>query len=772
MNLVIVESGAKAKTIEKYLKSIQELQGKGTFKVVASLGHIRDLPAKKIGINTETWEADYENIISKKSLIAKLKSESSDAQKVYLASDLDFEGESIAFHLKNVLKLPRSKYERVTFNEITKDALRNAFMNPRDIDMNMVNAQESRRFLDRIVGYEVSPLLWKRFSSSGLSAGRVQSVALKMIVDRFKEANQHIPEIYWTISAEFDISIPEKLNTKLYSLKHKKVATFDKEESIIKILNKIIKNKTNWNIEFSEHNVNNNPSAPFITSSLQQEAYNLYKIPAKRTMQLAQDLYESGHITYMRTDSTSLSEDALNSISKFITTEYGSDKLNRINYITKNSHAQQAHEAIRPTNIEKSSVLKSDTNNLSNENSKITEYHNKLYNLIWRRTIASQMVSAIYKEIIYKISHECIKEKYIFEGKTKILIADGYLKVYRPDTKIELEILDKWNKIIGGKNKESTNVNLFSINAEGDITRPIVLYNEPGLIKVLEKVGIGRPSTYATILDKLFTKGYVINGNIEEKSFNVKNYKWHLHNGNSDIDDNIKNESDVIRIGGTSCADKDKLIPSTLGENVIQYLNESVPQLLDVNLTASVEENMDNISENKNTKIEVLNNFYKDFHKLVTNANETIKEIAKKNKESGSSVKKDKKEKSPSNIIREFPELNVNIVKTRFGNTLFNIIDKKFIGLLPFLEWKNKTEDSLNDTDVRFLLSLPLKYQGTNREIHMGRYGLYIKDNSQNIRLDKNKWESIYDGTFKSEDIINIENTYVPKTKKTWAKKK
>lgn len=763
MNLVIVESGAKAKTIEKYIKSISELDGKGTFKVVASLGHIRDLPAKKIGINTETWEADYENIVAKKSLISKLKSESSSADKVYLASDLDFEGESIAFHLKTVLKLSRSKYERVTFNEITKDALKNAFMNPRDIDMNMVNAQESRRFLDRIVGYEVSPLLWKRFSSSGLSAGRVQSVALKMIVDRYKEANQHVPEIYWTISAEFDIGTLDKLNARLYSLKHKKIATFEKEKSINLILNKIIENKTNWSIDFSEHNVNSNPSAPFITSSLQQEAYNLYKLPAKRTMQLAQDLYEAGHITYMRTDSTSLSEDALNSIAKFINTEYGSDKLNRINYVTKNAHAQQAHEAIRPSNISVPSVLKSNGAG-SNENSKITEYHNKLYNLIWRRTIASQMVPAIYKEIIYKISHECIKEKYIFEGKTKILIAEGYLKVYRPETRVELEILDKWNKIISGKNKDSKNVNLFSINAEGDITRPIALYNEPGLIKVLEKVGIGRPSTYATILDKLFTKGYVINGNIEEKSFNVNNYKWQ--------NEEIKSESAIITIGGTNGVDKDKLIPSTLGENVIEYLNESVPQLLDINLTASVEENMDNISENKNTKVEILSNFYKNFHKLITNANETIKEIAIKNKESSGGIKKDKKEKGPSNIIREFPELNVNIVKTRFGNTLFNTIDKKFIGLLPFLEWKNKTEKELNDTDIRFILSLPLKYESTNREIHMGRYGLYIKDNNQNIRLDKNKWDDIYDGNFKSEDIINIENTYVPKPKKTWVKKK
>lgn len=690
-NLVIVESQAKAKTIANYLNSITELKDKGKFTVIACLGHIVDLPQKELGVNTENWEVTYVPIEKKKELIGKLKKAAKEAKKVYLASDLDLEGHAISFHLKNLLRLKRADYERVTFNEITKDALRIAFTQTKDIDMHSVQAQETRRILDRIIGYQLSPLLWSHFIQSKLSAGRVQSAALAMIVERYKNAKEHQPELMWELFGKFKADTME-LNAKE---KNDKIKT---KEEAIQIL-KHIQNVCKWVATFSRKIVKKNPSAPFITSSLQQEVYQRYGIPAKKTMMIAQNLYEAGLITYMRTDSFALSNDAQNRICEFIE-HIGDNLVTRREYKTKAANAQEAHECIRPTDP----FVATDT--LSAE---FTLNHKKVYDLIIRRTVASQMAPAIYNELSYIITDP--NRKYIFTGTRSTLISEGYLTVYSPDIKADTTV-DK-----SFVNNDNIPVEPIIFQANAYVTQAQSLYNEPTLIKALEKEGIGRPSTFATIIDKLYDKEYVSAGQNPQHTFDSENFECEPKK-------QIVVKKITLNVGGK---EKDRLVPTELGEKVIVYLKEVVPYLLDASFTSDMETSLDNIVEKKANKIKILNDFYRRFSKSIAAA------------DAGKKV-----EAGVSKIIRDIPECKCQIINAKYGVTIYHIPSKKYHSLKPFLEWKEKEVSEVTVNDIKFILSLPIPYNNTNANVYLGPYGIYLKENGKNKRLDKSEWDKIY----------------------------
>lgn len=753
-NLVIVESAAKAKTIQKYLNSIPELKSKGSFHVIASFGHIQDLPAKEMGVDVATWEATYVPIPGKDGVVAKLRAAAKDADVIWLAADPDLEGEAIANHIKNVLKL--KKPHRVTFSEITKNALRDAILHPRTIDEDKVQAQESRRILDRVVGYELSPLLWHRFATSKLSAGRVQSATLKMLVDRAQEAKDHVATPFWTLQGLFYLaSTKAELEAKAYSPDNK-VAAWSEEKEVRKLLRSFAKkgSAATWIAEFTQKESKKSPSAPFTTSSLQQEAYTRLGLPAKRTMQLAQGLYESGYITYMRTDSTALSEDAKTMIVQYIQKTFGEREVHRRDFKTKAANAQEAHEAIRPSNV---ATLSKDL-----EGDAMTVTHRKLYDLIWRRAVASQMTPAVYADVIHSITSNCCD--IVFRGKYSVLIEEGFLKVYQPDQKANPGDLKKWAELLA---KQKVEVKPKGFKAPGDVDRPPALYNEPTLVKAMEQVGIGRPSTYATIIDKLFSKGYVLKGpNPTQATVHVNTYT--LEKGE------VTMEEETISLGGK---ESDRFVPTSLGERVVEYLGTITPYLLETEFTARMEEMLDLLSEAKLRKKEVLSEFYKKFHASIEEAQADHKKIAAEKRKEANRKKKEgiveeKAPLRPKNVLREFERIRVQVVQTRYGPALFHTQQERFVSMMPYLRWRNKTMEELTERDVQFLFRLPMKFEEGNREIHLGRYGLYVKENQVNIVLPKELWDSVQDGTITYKEIKDLKPPSGDRPKRFFPKKK
>uniref|UniRef100_A0A6C0KTX4 DNA topoisomerase n=1 Tax=viral metagenome TaxID=1070528 RepID=A0A6C0KTX4_9ZZZZ len=762
VNLVIVESAAKGKTIAGYLNSINELKNLGKFNVMACFGHICDLPQKELGVNTDTWDVTYIPLDTKKDIIAKLRKAVKEAKKVYLCSDLDMEGHAISFHLRNILKLKRSDYERVTFNEITKAALKTAFMNPTDINMKMVNAQETRRILDRVVGYKLSPLLWGQFTEPKLSAGRVQSAALNMIVDRAEYINKHIPEVYWDIYGTF---ILNETITDLY-LKLETEYRIEKEEEVIKILQSFKVNNNSNNNNSNNNNSNNinswiatfkkkksqkNPAIPFITSSLQQEVYQKYHIPAKRTMQIAQNLYELGLITYMRTDSPSLSEDCQAAIHKFLEEKYNGDDDGGASAVYPRvfegkDGSQEAHESIHPTDIK----MQVDT---LPDNEIITANHKKIYDLIWRRTVASQMPPAIYTDIIITVKTVCKSANdipnitYIFTGKISILTDKGFLDIYQPDIEINEDLMISWNKILEDASGSGVQfVVPIKFNANADATRTQSLYNESSLIKALEKENIGRPSTYATIIDKIYDKGYVKSGQNPQVKINAKNFELIINNTPATaINHDIKHQNIEINIGGK---ETDRIVPTALGIKIIEYLKGIVPYLLDAKFTSEMEDSLDKIATNKADKITILNEFYKKFEKSLPEMNSSSKSAGSAGSAGAAGA--------AAPPIREFPDISCNIVNSKYGVCIYSVKNKKFYSLKPYLEWKKIEIPNLVSDDIKFLICFPIKTKGTKREIHIGKYGLYIKEGHKNLKLPNNLWEKVKNGTITKDEICSL----------------
>lgn len=563
-NLVIVESPAKAKTIEKFL-------GKD-YEVKSSFGHIRDLPKKGLNIDIANgFTPTYDIPADKKKVISELKKAAKDST-VWLASDEDREGEAIAWHLCEALGLKPAETKRIVFHEITKTAIENAVANPRTVDLNLVNAQQARRILDRLVGYELSPVLWKKVRA-GLSAGRVQSVAVRLIVEREREIKAFEAESSYRVTAIFKAGneeVPAELTVRL------------KDDSLAEKFLQDAKAATYKIASIDQKPATRNPGAPFTTSTLQQEASRKLGYSVKQTMTLAQRLYESGNITYMRTDSTVLSGLAIDAAKQFITKEYGAQYHQVRQYKTKNHSAQEAHEAIRPTDFSKQSAG-------------LDEQQKKLYGLIWRRALASQMAPAQVDRTEVNIAISNRPET--FQAKGEVLKFDGFFKVYG-GTK---------DDVILPPLKDGQSLDLANATATQTFSRPPARYSEAALVKKLEELGIGRPSTYAPTISTIQTRGYVERSDLEGKQREVKTFT--LASPNSDVTSELTTE--------TTGADKNKLIPTSVADVTTDFLVKHFGPVLDYDFTAKVEQEFDDIAEGREQWSKMLADFYEYFHPLV-----------------------------------------------------------------------------------------------------------------------------------------------------------
>lgn len=576
-NLVIVESPTKAKTIERYL-------GKN-FKVVASKGHLRDLPKSKMGVDIENnYEPHYISIRGKGDLIKSLKKEAAKADAVYLASDPDREGEAISWHLAHLLGLDLNKPIRVEFNEITKDAIKEAFKNPRMIDMDLVDAQQARRILDRLVGYTLSPILWKKVKK-GLSAGRVQSIAVKLIIDRENEIKAFVPEEYWTLEGQFKKE--KKSFTANYYGTTAEKASLEKEATVKSVMDELSEKKPFKVTKVTKKERRRNPAAPFTTSSLQQDASNRLNFRTRKTMMIAQQLYEGvslgrsgsvGLITYMRTDSTRISASAQNEASEFIEKEFGKEYCLETKRTVKNAEgAQDAHEAIRP-----SSVLRTPDSIASY----LTKDQLKLYTLIWSRFVASQMTAAVYDTVQVDLE----QNNHVFKANGSTIKFAGYQKVYQDNAEAK-----KGNVL--PEMQVGDEVQLAKLNPEQHFTQPPARYSEATLIKTLEEIGVGRPSTYAPTIETIQKRYYV---KLVSKRFE----------------------------------------PTELGYVVHQIIEQYFPNIVDTHFTASMEDNLDLVEEGKEEWVQVIDKFYQPFKVEVDKAEVEIEKVQIKDEPAGFNCEK------------------------------------------------------------------------------------------------------------------------------------
>ncbi|GAB1357161.1 type I DNA topoisomerase [Cloacibacterium normanense] len=574
-NLVIVESPAKAKTIQKYL-------GKD-FEVKSSFGHIRDLPKKGMGIDLKTFTPDYEVSADKKKLVTELKAAVKKAEIVWLASDEDREGEAIAWHLAQELKLKEENTKRIVFHEITKNAILKAIENPRKIDQNLVNAQQARRVLDRIVGFEMSPVLWKKVKT-GLSAGRVQSVAVRLVVEREQEIRNFKPSSTYKVEGTF-------LNAEKQEIAAKLKKDFAQEKEAEAFLEK------SQNTEFKVLNVEKKPgtrsaSAPFTTSTLQQEASNRLGYNVTSTMRIAQRLYEEGYITYMRTDSVNLSQDAISAAKDFIEKEFGAEYSSPRNYTTKSASAQEAHEAIRPTDFGVKTIGDAQLN--------------KLYQLIYKRTLASQMANAKIEKTVIEIGNSVLPSH--FEAQGEVIVFDGFLKVYGI-SKTEEDDEENNEKLLPKVNLGEV-LSYKKITATEKFTKPAARYTEAALVRKLEELGIGRPSTYAPTIQTIQNREYVDKREILPQEREIVK----LSLGKS----GLKKEVLTEKFGG----DKNKFVPTDIGEVVNEFLINNFNEILDYGFTAKVEQDFDDIANGSEKWKETLKHFYDNFHPKIEDVEE------------------------------------------------------------------------------------------------------------------------------------------------------
>lgn len=574
-NLVIVESPAKAKTIEKFL-------GKD-YLVKSSYGHIRDLAKKEFGINIKkNYEPHYIISPDKKKVVAELKKLAQESEKVWLASDEDREGEAISWHLAEVLGIPADKARRIVFHEITKEAILKAIMNPRPIDQNLVNAQQARRVLDRLVGFELSPVLWKKVKPS-LSAGRVQSVAVRLIVEREREVLNFNSVPVYRVVAVFEVTGQDGTITQLKAELDRKFPSRKETQAFLESCK-----SAGFLVDGVETRpLKKSPSPPFTTSTLQQEASRKFGFSVSQTMAIAQKLYEAGKITYMRTDSVNLSDLAINTTKKEILGEFGEKYLKTRQYKTKSKGAQEAHEAIRPTYMEHHEVA-----GAANEK--------KLYELIWKRTIASQMSEALMEKTTVNIKISNRKEILIATGE--VLLFDGFIRVYRESS--DDENGENGSELIPPL-KQGQELVLESIEAMQRFPHALARYTEASLVKKLEELGIGRPSTYAPTISTIQTREYVIK---EDRQGTVRNLDGLKLKGGK-ITGFIKNEKTGF--------EKAKLFPTDIGIVVNDFLTEHFGNIVDFNFTASVEAEFDSIADGKMIWYEMIHRFYKPFHEQV-----------------------------------------------------------------------------------------------------------------------------------------------------------
>ena len=694
-SLIIVESFTKTKTIKKYL-------GDPDVIVTFSGGHIYNLPKDSLGFDTDTWDINY--VPTNPNIIKNIKELARKADIIYLAADPDLEGEAIANSLKICLhNIIKDKIcHRITFNEITKNAVINAIENPRTIDIDKVNAQETRRIVDRLIGYKVSPVLWNKFNKNYLSAGRVQIAGLIICINqRNRIINKEILP-YWTIDSKFgiekDLMITGTLN--IYTDDKKLIEYKIRDVNNVKdILNSLIIN-TKYKISYETKQKNVSPPPPYTTTTLQQDAYNKCHFNSKTTMKLAQDLYENGHITYMRTDSTSIAEDAKKMILSFIKETYDTPSLTFAKYRTyktKVANAQEAHEAVRITNPRNKSI--------SFEGS--TKSHEKLYELIWNRTVASLMADAIYVDI--HIIFNSSKNEHIFCSTKSFLKELGFNILYNA----KIENHEEFLNII--KNNNFTSIS-NEYSSQGTIDNIPSLYNEVQLIKELEKEGIGRPSTYSSIIDKLLEKKYVEIGTNPQQEYEIECFKKKKE---------LVISTKKINLGGKQ---KDLLVPTELGIEVIKYIYEIFPYLCDLKFTSKMEDELDKIINAYMTKNVLLDELYSKIKNSIDTTNVSGVTQATFNNSSN----KEKK---------------TGVLTTRYGVCYYNKETDKYTNIEPYLKWKQITKEALTERDIVFISSLPksVEYLGKKYNLHLGKYGLYLKDNkNNNHKLDKKLWDDYY----------------------------
>lgn len=575
-NLVIVESPAKAKTIEKFLGN--------DYKVLSSYGHIRDLKKKEFSIDVENgFEPTYEIPTDKKKLVADLKAEAKKADMVWLASDEDREGEAISWHLYEVLGLDPAKTKRIVFHEITKTAILKAIENPRTIDVNLVNAQQARRILDRIVGFELSPVLWKKVKPA-LSAGRVQSVAVRLIVEREREVHAFVSEPSYRVTAVFEVPDTEGNKVEIKAELSNRFKTKEEAQAFLETCK-----DAKFTIEdITTRPVRKSPPAPFTTSTLQQEAARKLGFTVAQTMMVAQRLYENGQITYMRTDSVNLSDLALSASKETILSLMGERYVKPRKFATKSKGAQEAHEAIRPTYM-------------SNETVEGTAQEQKLYDLIWKRTIASQMADAELEKTTATIIISNSSEKFVATGE--VIIFDGFLRVYKESYDEDHEQEDE-SRLLPPLSK-GEKLERKEILATQRFTLCPPRYTEASLVRKLEELGIGRPSTYAPTISTVQQRGYVEKGNSE----------------------GVKRPYDILKLKGSKITEttktemtgneKSKLLPTDTGIVVNDFLMEYFPEIMDYNFTANVEKEFDEVAEGDKEWTGMMDNFYQGFHPLV-----------------------------------------------------------------------------------------------------------------------------------------------------------
>ena len=771
-NLVIVESPAKAKTIQNYLGD--------DYKVMSSYGHIRDLKKKNFGIDLDTFQPEYEIPKDKASIVKELKAAASKAENVWLASDEDREGEAISWHLAEVLNLPIQDARRIVFHEITKPAILNAIKNPRAIDINLVDAQQARRVLDRIVGFKLSPVLWRKVKPS-LSAGRVQSVAVKLIVEREREIQKFKSESNFRVTAEFNIN-----GSTFRAELNRRFPTADKAREFLEACK-----GSDFKIsDITVHPQKRMPAPPFTTSTLQQEAARKFGFPVSLTMSLAQQLYESGLITYMRTDSLNLSSLCVNACKDVISRTLGKEYSKPRKYVTHSKVAQEAHEAIRPTDMQNDAI----------EGSPQAQ---RLYKLIWQRTIACQMSDAITEKTTVDISIKGHEEKFTASGE--VVKFDGFLRVYRESH--DNEDANSENRTLPAIKKDDC-PEAEEITATQRFSQHPPRYNEAGLVHKMEELGIGRPSTYAPIISTIQQRQYVTRGDKEgtERKYDVITLKG----GN--ITETTKTE-----ITG---AERNKLFPTDVGIVVTDFLDENFPEIMDYNFTADVEKQFDEVAEGKKEWTGLMHDFYENFEPQVekTLADKSghkagerqlgidpqsgrpvfvkigrygpmvqIGQAGDEEKPVFATMKKGQSTETLTleealelfklpRTLGEFEDKEVSVGAGRFGPYIKH--DGKYVSL-------PKDEDPLKvslEKAVELILAkreaeakrfIKSFEEDPEMEILNGPYGPYISYKKKNYRLPKDKKESAAGLTFdECMKIINAETEKPKKTPRARGKKK
>ncbi|WP_394750254.1 type I DNA topoisomerase [Spongiimicrobium salis] len=680
-NLVIVESPAKAKTIEKFL-------GKD-FKVESSFGHIADLPSKELGVDVDNdFQPKYIVDKDKAALVKKLKDLSKKAEMIWLASDEDREGEAISWHLAEELGLDKNKTRRIVFNSITKSAIQKAIENPREINYNLVNAQQARRVLDRLVGYQLSPVLWKKIKP-GLSAGRVQSVAVRLIVERERSIEGFTPVASYRVAAEFKTQNGSAFKAKL----NKTFSTKKEAEAFL---------QKNLGADFSVASLDKkpakkSPSAPFTTSTLQQEASRKLYFSVGRTMQVAQRLYEAGLITYMRTDSVNLSNEALNAAKNVITDNYGESYSTVRNFTGKSKGAQEAHEAIRPTDLGRQSVA-------------LERDQSKLYELIWKRTIASQMSDAQLERTNVKIKASSHGEEFTANGE--VIKFDGFLKVYLEGMDDE-DLVEEQEGMLPAMQVNDPLQNIY-ITATERFSRAPYRFTEASLVKKLEELGIGRPSTYAPTISTIQNRGYVEKGTVEGTE---RNYVQLV------LEANTVTEKKLSEMVGS---DKGKLVPTDIGMIVNDFLVNHFSTILDYNFTAKVEEDFDEIATGDEDWKKVMKTFYKDFHPTVLDVEENADRA------------------SGERVLGVDPKSGrqLSVRLGRFGPMVqIGTVEEEekplFASLLP-----DQSLNTITFEEAMDLFKLPRKlgmFEGEEIEANVGRFGPYVKFGKKFVSMGKDE---------------------------------